>query len=102
VYNKHRMEISKSTNKNKRLKATFSDGSVIHFGYKGGSTYVDHGDSNKRENYLKRHSENPKESKYFNNPEKNYKTPSVLSKEILWGKSKDINDNVKSFKKRYL
>lgn len=96
------MEISKSNKKDKRLKATFEDGDVVHFGSKGSSTYVDHGDSTKRTNYLRRHGNNPLERKYFNNPEEHFKTPSVLSKEILWGKSKDIGDNVALFKKKYL
>ena len=40
-----KLTISNSTNKNKRLKAVFIDGDkkiTRHFGFKGGSTYIDH------------------------------------------------------------
>ena len=43
--------ISNSTNKNKRLKAVFIDNNnkkiTRHFGFKGGSTYIDHKDKEK-------------------------------------------------------
>ena len=52
------MIIVKSTRKDKRLEAIFKDGTSIHFGAKNGSTYVDHGDKKKRENYIKRHQVN--------------------------------------------
>lgn len=86
----------------KRFKAIFDDGKKVEFGQKGGSTYIDHSDETKRKNYLKRHSENPRESKFLKNKEKYFKSPSVLSADILWGKSDNINSNIKSYIKKYL
>lgn len=88
--------------KNKRFKAIFEDNKVIEFGQKGGSTYIDHSDENKRKNYLKRHSKNPLEEKLFKNKKKYHNTPSILSADILWGKSDNIKTNVKNYVKKYL
>lgn len=86
----------------KRFKAIFEDGSKVEFGQKGGNTYIDHSDETKRKNYLKRHELNPLEKKFLKNKEKYFKSPSVLSAEILWGKNDDINKNIKSYVKKYL
>lgn len=91
--------------KNKRFKAIFdTEGveKVVEFGQKEGSTYIDHSDKNKRKNYLKRHSKNPLEEKLFKNKKKYYNTPSILSADILWGKSDNIKTNVKNYVKKYL
>ena len=47
--------LNRSTRKNKRYMVKTPKGKTIHFGAKGGSTYIDHGDLKKRENYIKRH-----------------------------------------------
>ena len=45
-----------SQRENKRFMITFSNPKkTIHFGQLGGSTYIDHKNIIKRENYLKRH-----------------------------------------------
>ncbi len=74
--------------------ATFNDGTIIHFGLRGGSTYIDNHDKKKRLNYIKKHQVNEK----FNN----YKSAGALSRLILWGNDTDINVNIKTFKNKYL
>ena len=49
------LDVVRSNRKSKRFMAVFSNGRKIHFGLKGGSTYIDHHDILKRFNYLKRH-----------------------------------------------
>lgn len=87
------MEIVESDRKDKRLKAIFTNGKNIHFGLKGGSTYIDHGDKNKRDAYIKRHQVNED----FNDPY----TAGALSRGILWGDSKDIKTNIKYYKNKF-
>jgi hypothetical protein len=52
------MIIKPSTRKDKRFMATFNNGKTIHFGLRGGQTFIDHGDKIKRENYINRHKKN--------------------------------------------
>jgi hypothetical protein len=87
------MKLEESTKKDKRLMATFSNGRIIHFGLKGGSTYIDHKDKTKRENYIARH----KVREDFNNPQ----TAGALSRWILWGDYTDLEKNRKEFVKRF-
>ena len=96
------MEITASTKKGKRYTAIFNDGTTVDFGLKGGSTYIDHKDKVKRENYRKRHSQNPLEKPYLDNRKKYYKTPSVLSMDILWGEKDTLEEAKKEFIKKYI
>ena len=48
-------DIINSPLKNKKYRALMSDGSKIDFGLKGSSTYLDHKDKTKRNNYRARH-----------------------------------------------
>ena len=48
------MELYESKRKDKRFMAIIK-GKKYHFGLKNGSTYIDHKDKTKRENYIKRH-----------------------------------------------
>lgn len=86
------MIIVKSTRKDKRLEAIFKDGSSIHFGAKNGSTYIDHGDKKKRENYIKRHKVN-----------EDWDTVNAgsLSRFILWGDSNNIGKNILDYKNKF-
>ena len=72
-------------NKQKRPK-------VISFGAKGYDDYTIGATNRQRESYLSRHDK-----------EKNQKwdTAGKLSLEILWGKSRSIRENIKSYKKKY-
>ena len=85
------MLIKPSTRKGKRFMAEIN-GKVIHFGAKNGSTYLEHKDKIKRENYLKRHKVNEDWTKI---------NPASLSRFILWGDSTNINDNIEDYKKRF-
>ena len=88
------MKIKKyNGNGDKRLTAVFKDGKVIHFGQKNSSTYIDHGDNNKRSAYIARHSKNNENWTKVN--------PGSLSRFILWGSSTNMNDNIKSYKKKF-
>ena len=86
------MIIVKSTRKDKRFEAILKDGTSIHFGSKNGSTYIDHGDKKKRENYIKRHQVN-----------EDWDTINAgsLSRFVLWGDSNDIGKNILDYKKKF-
>lgn len=87
------MIIQNSTHKDKRLMATFKNGKTIHFGLKSGSTYIDHKDKKKRENYLARH----KVRENWNDPY----SAGALSRWLLWGDYTDLNKNRIAFMKKY-
>lgn len=89
------MNITQSTRKGKRFLATFKDGTKVHFGQAGGSTYIDHGDEKKREAYIARHGGGGRE---------NWKSPytaGALSRWILWGPFKQLEANVGFFKSMF-
>ena len=86
------MYITQSDRKDKRYLATFHNGTKVHFGQKNGQTYIDHGDKEKRDAYLKRHAKNED----WNDPY----TAGSLSRWILWN-SPNINANISDFKKRF-
>jgi hypothetical protein len=92
-----KVTVTESERKDKRLKATFtsSDGkeTSTHFGYKGGSTYIDHGDEKKRAAYLARHRVNEN----WDDP----KTAGALSRWLLWGDHKTLQANVRAFKRKF-
>ena len=53
--------VDKSNRKYKRFKAIFDiDGKIkeVHFGSKGSQTFIDHNDTNKKRNFIKRHFNN--------------------------------------------
>jgi hypothetical protein len=87
------MYIIQSDRKDKRYTAIFDNGKQVHFGLKGGQTYIDHMDKLKRENYLKRHIKRENWQDPY--------TAGALSKWILWGDSSNINKNLIDFKKRF-
>jgi hypothetical protein len=98
------VKVVKSDKKEKRLKAIFKDEKgkekAVHFGAKGGSTYIDHKDKEKRAAYVKRHSENPLEKKFLNKRAYADK-PANLAKDILWGPSTSLSRNIQEYKKKY-
>ena len=88
------MKIEKSNRKDKRFMATYADGTKIHFGAKGASTFIDGKRTEKeRQNYLKRH--DVRED--FNNP----KSAGSISANLLWGKSKSLEKNHQDFMKKF-
>ena len=89
------MKVEKSNRKNKRFVAIFNDGDKVHFGFKGGQTYLDHKDKEKRKNYRARHEVN--EKKFYNDP----KRPATLSRFILWGESTNLNQAIKDYENKF-
>lgn len=84
-------KIVKSNTKNKRFTAIINN-KKINFGSAVGYTYIDHGDDTKRRNYIARHRVNEDWDKI---------NAGSLSRYILWGDSRDINDNIKNYKKKF-
>jgi len=87
-------EIKVSKKKNKKYDAIVGN-KIISFGAKG---YSDFTDNNYVDPYKKR-------EQYINRHRKNEDWSSVnagsLSRYILWGDSKDINKNIRDYKKRF-
>ena len=82
--------IHPSTKSQKRFMIIYNN-KKIHFGLKDGSTFIDHNDIIKRNNYRKRHYSNSKEKYLIDNL---IISPSVLSYYILWGNYPDLNKNI--------
>ena len=85
------MIIQPSTRKDKRYMIAYQ-GKTIHFGQKGGSTYIDNGDKIKRENYIKRHKVNEDWTKV---------NAGSLSRFLLWGDYTTLEQNHQAFMKRF-
>ena len=91
------VQLLKSDVKDKRYKIIFYDENrkkikTVNFGYDKGSAYIDHNDDIKKNAWIARH----KVRGTFDD----YKTPSSLSKWILWNKptiSASYNDYIKKF-----
>jgi hypothetical protein len=90
------LTVGRSSIKNKKYTATFDLGDKtkqVHFGSKESSTYLDHHDKKKRENYIKRHTVREN----FNDP----LTAGSLSRWLLWGNTTSLRDNIAAFKNRF-
>ena len=92
-----KLVVSKSDNKNKKLKAVFTDKdgktTTTHFGAKGMSDYTIHKDKERRKRYRARH------KKDLNTGD--YKRAGYLSYYILWGDKTNLTDAVKDYKRRF-
>ena len=87
------MLIEKSDRQGKRFMATYANGKVVHFGMAGSKTYIDHGDKERRELYLKRH-----------RARENWDDPfsaGSLSRFLTWGDSTSLEKNHQAFMKRF-
>ena len=91
------IKIENSNLKNKRFKVILNDGSFYNFGLRTGSTFIDHHDKVKRENYRKRHYNNKIEKYLIDNYTP---SPSLFSYYLLWGDSGDIYKNIDSLNKK--
>ena len=87
------MYLKPSSKKDKRYDAVFPDGTKVSFGSKGAKTFVDSASDQTKRAWLSRH----KVRENWNNP----KTAGSLSKHILWGNSKSVRENLKSYKKKF-
>ena len=87
------VKLVNSARKGKRFVATFEDPKkTIHFGSEKGSTYIDHHDKIKRENYLKRHEVNENWNKV---------NAGSLSAFLLWGNSTNLESNLIRYVKQF-
>ena len=90
------VKITPSDQGTKRYKAVFYEsGKKIltkHFGYKGGSTYIDHKDDVKKDAWVARHS--------VRGNFEDYKSASALARWILWNKT-SFNESVRSYKNKF-
>jgi hypothetical protein len=93
------IDIKPSEKANKRFQVTLNNGETFDFGYKNGSTYIDHHDKNKRLNYWLRHKKNPNEETLLLNF---IPSPSLFSAHLLWGQSRNINNNIKILNRNFL
>jgi len=83
--------------KTKRFLVVLDDGSNYNFGLKTGSTYIDHHDEKKRDNYRARHLGNQKEKQLI---ESFTPSPALFSFYILWGPYTNINENIQFLNKK--
>ena len=90
-----RVEISRSSRKDKRFKAEFG-GRAVHFGSKTGSTFVDHGDEKTKRAWEARHR--------VNENWQDYDTAGALAKHLLWNRAslrasaRDLNARQKQYR----
>lgn len=91
------VSITKSSKKGKKLKATLNDGRVINFGSSTSQTFVEGASKRKRENYLGRHLAKTTEKRLIENLKP---SPALLSADLLWGKTNNLNQNIKTLNKR--
>jgi hypothetical protein len=91
------VSVTKSSKKGKKLKATLNDGKVINFGSSTSETFVEGASQKKRENYLKRHLANTTEKRLIENLKP---SPALLSADLLWGETNNLNQNIKMLNKR--
>jgi hypothetical protein len=87
------ISLHQSPRKDKKYVIRFENPNLtLHFGAKGSSTFLDHHDETKRENYLKRHSVNEDWTKV---------NAGSLSAYLLWGPTTDMRANLTFFLDRF-
>ena len=91
------VKIENSPRKNKRFRVHLRNKDYYDFGLLGASTYIEHHDKIKRENYRKRHLGNDRENYLIKNL---IPSPSLFSYYILWGDSRSVEENIKKLNKR--
>ena len=82
--------IKPSNRRDKRFKAEFPN-KTVHFGSKGGSTFIDHKDSETKANWKKRHIVRENWS--------DYESAGALSKHILWNKT-TLRESIRDLNRR--
>jgi len=91
------VKFSKSEIQNKRMTATFYDDAgkkkkTVQFGYKGGSTFIDHKNEDTKKAWIARHQ--------IRGKFEIYDTPSALARWILW-EEKNLQDAIRKYKKKF-
>jgi len=65
---------------------------IVHFGQRGGKTYIDEGDKEKRKNFRARHKRDL--------DTKDFKRAGFLSMFLLWGEHTSLKKNIEDYKKK--
>ncbi len=93
------VKITKSPNPKKKLRAQFylhkgvpKPFKTTHFGASGYTDYTKSKDKEQRTRYLERH-----KKENWND----YKSAGSLSRHILWGNSTNLQNNIKSFARKF-
>lgn len=86
------ISIKPSNRQGKKLMATFSDGTITHFGAEGYSDFTQHRDEARKQRYINRH----KSNENWYKP----KTAGALSRWILWNKP-SLLASIKDYKKKF-
>jgi hypothetical protein len=92
------IKLIKSPRKNKRFRVFLDNGEHYDFGLDTGSTYIDHRDKEKRENYRARHMGNLSEKYLIENL---IPSPALFSYWLLWGDSVLLEQNLKNLNKMF-
>lgn len=91
-----KVDIKRSTRNDKRYQAIFTDTNnnttTTHFGLDGGSTFLEHGDEDKKKAYISRHRVNENWA--------DYKSAGALSRWILWEKP-TLTAAINNYKKKF-
>jgi hypothetical protein len=86
--------ITESKQKGKKYTIKFNEpNKTLHFGSKGSSTYLDHKNETKRDNYMARHAVRED----WDDP----LTAGTLSLYILWGPYTTFNKNLEYYKQQF-
>lgn len=85
------MKLERSTRKDKKYMAIFSDGTVTHFGDSRYEDFTMHKDVGRRHKYIARHSR-----ENWNDPKK----AGTLSRYILWNKP-TIRESLADFRRKF-
>ena len=91
------LRVERSPNKGKRFMAVFDDGKKVHFGTDSNFVLNKRKTRKDRQNYIKRHSQNPLEKDALKNP----RSPARLSMDLLWGQSRSLDENIRAYKNKY-
>lgn len=86
------ISIKRSTRPEKKLMATFSDGTTTHFGARGMSDFTKHKDPLRKNRYISRH----RARENWKNP----KTAGALSLYVLWNKP-SLKASIADYKRRF-
>ena len=87
-----KVKFIKSTRKDKKYTAIFSDGTKTHFGASGYEDYTTHKDNKRKTLYLNRHRKNENWE--------SYKTAGSLSRYILWNLP-TLKASISDYKRRF-
>ena len=86
--------ISKSDNKNKKMKAVINEKKTVHFGQAGASDFTTHKDKDRKRLYIARHKKNE------NFGISGVDTAGFWSKNLLWNKD-TLKGSVDDINKKY-